>query len=402
MNILFLSISSISDVSQHGISMDLLREFKRNGHSVCIVCAMDKDIPTPTYFAEEQGFKIVRVQIGRNKGANLIEKGITTVLEPYRYISAIKKYYCNEKFDLVLYPTPPITQVRAVEFIKNRDGAKACLLLKDIFPQNAVDIGLMSKSGIKGLIYSHFRRLEKKLYQVSDCIGCMSQANVDYVLKHNPEVDPRKVFVCPNSIEVVDINIGDEIKYSIRNKFDIPVETKVFVYGGNLGKPQGIPFMLECMDAVKDLDSIHFIVVGAGTEFGIIQQYINRTRQKNLTLLSRLSKDDYDCLVRSCDVGLIFLDHRFTIPNFPSRLLGYLQAKIPVFAITDNNTDIGAVISEANMGWWCESNDAKKFRSTVLDIVGQNTQQMGMNGFVYLQSNYTVEKQYSTIINMIV
>ena len=73
------------------------------------------------------------------------------------------------------------------------------LLLKDIFPQNAVDLGMFSKGG---LLYRMFRKKEERLYQLSDYIGCMSPANVDYILRHNREVDIHRVEVCPNSIEL--------------------------------------------------------------------------------------------------------------------------------------------------------------------------------------------------------
>ena len=59
-------------------------------------------------------------------------------------------------------------------------------------------------------------------------------------------------------------------------------------------------------------------------------------------------------LANSCDVGLIFLDKRFTIPNFPSRLLSYMQASMPVLAATDVNTDIGKVIEEGESDIGCE------------------------------------------------
>ena len=168
MNVLFISISSLPHVSEHGISLDLIHEFKRQGHNMYIICEFEKRDNQETYLTQEDGCQILRVKIGNNKRTNVIEKGLTTVLLPHKYIAAIMKYYADVKFDLVLYPTPPVTQVETVEYIKKRDGAKSYLLLKDIFPRNAVDIGMMSKSGIKGLLYKHFRRVEKKLYQVSD------------------------------------------------------------------------------------------------------------------------------------------------------------------------------------------------------------------------------------------
>lgn len=399
MNVLFISISSIPDVSLHSISLDLLREFQKNGHNISILCALEKSNPKPTYYSEESGFSIVRVQIGGNKKASIIEKGWTTITEPYKYIVAIRKYYSNVKFDLVMYPTPPITQVKTVEYIKKRDGAKSYLLLKDIFPQNAVDIGMMSKSGVTGLLYRHFRKIEKKLYAISDYIGCMSEANVKYVLEHNPEVNPSKVKVYPNSIEIIDKNIDQETRKQIREKYEIPLDKKVFVYGGNLGKPQGIPFIIECMKKCKDIDSAFFLIVGDGTEYEKFEEYTKTANQSNLRLMKRLPKEDYDALVAACDVGLIFLDHRFTIPNFPSRLLSYMQAKIPVLACTDSNTDIAKVITESGFGWWCESNNVDGFHAKIIEALNAELHALGDIGFDYLRVNYNVVENCNKLIS---
>ena len=402
MNVLFISISSLPHVSEHSISLDLIHELRRNGHDVYIVSALERRENQHTYIAEEAGCKILRVSIGNNKKAGIIEKGLTTILLPRKYIAAIREFLSDVKFDLVLYPTPPVTQVKTVKYIKKRDGAISYLLLKDIFPQNAVDIGMMSKSGMKGLLYRYFRRVEKALYRVSDHIGCMSDANVKYVIEHNSEVDPKKVEVCPNSIEVIDKSIERDRKTEIRNKYNIPLDKKVFVYGGNLGKPQGIPFLIECLKDCRNADDAYFLIVGDGTEYKLLEDYINGSGQKNVALLKRLPKEDYDTMVAACDVGLIFLDKRFTIPNFPSRLLGYMQAKIPVFACTDPNTDIGKVIMEGGFGWWCESNDTKPFVQTVKEIIAcADLREKGENGFEYLRENYSVQGSYETIIRSI-
>lgn len=82
----------------------------------------------------------------------------------------------------------------------------------------------------------------------------MSQANVDYVIKHNPEI----VEVCPNSVEVVDMSVDEETRREIRNKYSIPLDKKVFVYGGNLGKPQGIDFMIECLKSQAKNADVYF------------------------------------------------------------------------------------------------------------------------------------------------
>ena len=363
-----------------------------------IICALEKRDNQETYIANEDGCIILRVKIGNNKRTHIIEKGLTTVLLPKKYIAAIKEYFADVKFDLVIYPTPPVTQAETVEFVKKRDGAKSYLLLKDIFPQNAVDIGMMSKSGIKGLLYKHFRKKEKKLYTVSDYIGCMSQANVAYILKHNPEIDPGKVEVCPNSIEVIDKSVDAITRKEIRRKYGLPLEKKIFIYGGNLGKPQGIPFIVNCLKNVKDVEDAFFLIVGDGTEYGKLDTYVQTEKQSNLKLMKKLPKEDYDALVGACDVGLIFLDYRFTIPNFPSRLLSYMQAKIPVLACTDKNTDIGQVITKGGFGWWCASDDASRF-SEMIRYINEQDDADGARGYLMLKNAYSSEYAYKTIVS---
>ena len=234
-------------------------------------------------------------------------------------------------------------------------------MLKDIFPQNSVDLGMMSTTGIKGLLYRYFRNKEKELYKISDKIGCMSQANVDYVIRHNPEIDSAKVEICPNAIEFRDLSLSGDQKIEMRKKYGIPLYKKVFVYGGNLGKPQGIPFIIDCLRAEKDNNDAFFLIVGSGTEYPKLEQFVNDEKPANVKLMPSLPKEDYDRMIAACDVGLIFLDHRFIIPNYPSRLLSYLQAGLPVLAATDPNTDIGKDIEKAGIGWWCESKDINAF-----------------------------------------
>lgn len=227
----------------------------------------------------------------------------------------------------------------------------------------------------------------------------MSPANVAYVLKHNPEVSPEKVEVCPNCIEVQDMQITPEERVAIRQKYGIPLDKKVFVYGGNLGKPQGIPFVIDCLKACKDLD-VFFLVVGSGTEFGKMEAFMSADKPGNVRLMRGMPKDDYDKMICACDVGLIFLDHRFTIPNFPSRLLAYMQAGLPVLACTDPNTDVGKVITEGEFGWWCESNDVAAFKNIILKIMDECCWESKKDySLRYLSKNYTVEECLSIILS---
>lgn len=399
MNILFLTMGQFEHIEEHDLYADLLRCFRNHGHEVYIITPYEKRTKKKTEFIHENKAHILHIKTGDvTNASNLIQKGLAQIsIEPI-YINAIKKYFSDMKFDLVLYSTPPITLAKVVEYVKRRDAARSYLLLKDIFPQNAVDLGMMTKTGAKGLIYQYFRAKEKKLYAVSDRIGCMSQANCQYVLNHNPEIDPNIVEICPNAVEVLDCSVSGTTRKEIRMKYGIPLDKKIFVYGGNLGKPQGIPFLIECMRYQQTNPHAFFLIVGDGTEFGKLETFFHTAKPSNMKLMKRLPKADYDKMVGACDVGMIFLDHWFTIPNFPSRLLSYMQAKVPVLAATDPNTDLGKVITEGGFGWWCESNDPIAFSTLVEQACSADLPAMGQAGMQYLQKHYSVEDAYNTIM----
>lgn len=398
MNVLFLSIAEFDSIYQRELYPDLLREFMNNGHEIYVVSTSERRNKEQTRIINENHCHILKVKVGNITKSGMIEKGIATLLIESQFKNAISKYFYNIKFDLILYSTPPITLANTISFVKKRDSARTYLLLKDIFPQNAVDIGILSKTGIKGIIYKIFKKKEKKLYQISDYIGCMSQANIDYLLKHNVEIEPSKVEISPNCVDVVDMSVNSRTRQVIRNKYNIPLDKKVFIYGGNLGKPQGIDFMIQCLKSQSHNDDVFFVIVGDGTEFEKIETYINDEKPSNVKLMKRLPKDDYDSMVGACDVGMIFLDHRFTIPNFPSRLLSYMQAKIPILAVTDPNTDIGKIIVDGGFGWWCESIDVSEFSNIVQNINVIHTNEYGDRAWKYLCDEYSVNKQYKTII----
>lgn len=410
MNVLFMTIGSFDSIDQHGIYPDLLREFRKHGHKVYVVCANERRNGKSTEIINEGNTWILRVRIGNITKINLVEKGISILSISTLFKIAINKYYKDVRFNLVLYPTPPITLASVVEYIKRRDNSRTYLLLKDIFPQNAVDIEMMKKGGIKGFLYRYFRKQEKRLYSISDRIGCMSQANVDYVLKHNPMVAARDrksrkvsgypiVEICPNSVEPIDLSISKEEKAKVRKQYGIPEDRTVFIYGGNLGKPQGIGFMLKCLHSQRKNRNVYFLIVGNGTEYECVQRYIDKYKPENIMLRQWLPKEEYDRVVAASDVGLIFLDHRFTIPNFPSRMLDYMQAKLPILAVTDSATDIGKIITKNGFGWWCVSEKVEGFSEHMSMIFKTNQWKFREKSYQYMKDNYSVNKSYHIIMD---
>ncbi len=397
MNILFLTIYRITSISERNIYTDLIRKFRDEGHRVCVVTPAERRYREDTGLIYDEGVGILRIKTLNFQKINIIEKGIATLLFEQQYKSGIIKYLNDTIFDLIVYSTPPITFTGVIKWIKKRDHATSYLLLKDIFPQNAVDLGMMKK---KGLIHGFFRRKEKQLYAVSDFIGCMSPANVSYLLKHNPELLESKVEVCPNSIAPVTINQDYFTRTNLRNKYQIPQDALVVVYGGNLGKPQGLDFLPGILDTNRNRKDYYFLIVGSGTEKPKIEEWLRESKVENCRLISSLPKNEYDELVKACDVGLIMLDKRFTIPNFPSRLLSYLEFKMPVLIATDLNCDMGTIAENYKFGLFSLHGDLKAFNQNLEKFLDNRSlvEEMGLNGYQYLMKHYTVDQSYQIIM----
>ena len=397
MNVLFLTLTDFKDINERGIYYDLIRKIVNEGHRVHVISPIERRFKKNTTITQSDKLVILRVKTLNIQKSSIIEKGLGTLLIEHQFKSAIKRFFADTKFALVIYSTPPITFSKVVEFVKKRDNAKTYLLLKDIFPQNAVDLGYFSKSSI---LYKFFRKKEKKLYSISDRIGCMSPFNCKYLQIHNSELDSRKIHVNPNSIEIVEkVNISESQKQEIRVKYSIPNDATVYIYGGNIGRPQGISFLIKLLNEFINNSKVFFLIIGSGTEYGQIEKWYKTYFPNNVILLKYLPKNEFDTLTSISDVGLIFLDPRFTIPNFPSRLLSYLDYSLPVLAATDKNTDIGLIIENNNFGLWCENGNLEEMIKHINYFVlnPEKRISMGNNGNQFLRLNYSVEISYKNI-----
>lgn len=396
MNVLFLTMNPFTSIDMHNIYSDLMKVFVSHGHRPYIVTPREKQKGEETELCDYKDYSILKVKIGNTSNVSFIEKGISTVLLTFQFNRAIDKYLGDIKFDIILYSTPPITLAGVVKRLKRRYGAKTYLMLKDIFPQNAIDIGLFSASSP---IAWYFRKKEKKLYAISDKIGCMSPANLEYVLSHNPEIPKEKVEILPNAIIPNPMPDRENAKLSVKKRYDIPEKAITVLFGGNLGKPQDVPSLIKCLDAVKNRQDFHFIICGSGSDFYLLKDYKEAAKPDNLCLIDFLPKKEYDELASGCDVGLIFLDHRFTIPNYPSRILSYMENATPVICATDPNTDVGKMVEENGFGFACESNSVEGFVGCLEKIKDADRDDMGAKARELCSSLFSVEDCYNKIIN---
>ena len=396
--ILFLGLGYSDVADESGLYTELVEELSGLGADIQVVAPALDDVRVGPRV--EGGIPVLRVQSGRLFETGLIRKGLNNLLLPLRYYRALRAQLESWNPDWVITPTPPITLTPLVWWMKRRTEAKSYLVLRDIFPQNAVDLGFMSKRGPTHLF---FRLLEKWTYSVSDAIGCMSPGNARYVTFHNAGFDSSKLHLLPNWI--AERHLAEEAEFTAtRERWGVGEQELLCVFGGNLGKPQQVEFLAEVARALPEGLGIKIIVIGKGTESANLKSLIQRFGLTNLVLRDRLPRDEYQQLLGAADVGFILLSERFTIPNIPSRLTGYWAAGVPVLAATDANTDLhDAFLRPYNAGEWVQMGDVSGFIAKLRWFAEHREEaaEMGRRGQQAIRHHFTAKKAAQTVLEQI-
>lgn len=403
MNILFLTLSNIRDIEQGNIYSDLIEEIIEHGHDIYVLSPVEKkeNRKIPAKNIGHLHFRFVN--IGNYYNTPWLEKGITTMILSNQYIRVIKNDLNHIRFDLLLYSTPPVTFSGVIRYVKKKYlHCISYLMLKDIWPQAMEDMGTLYNRGVYRIPYAYFKWQERQMYRLSDYIGCMSPANQKYVYKHNRYLEKSCIELCPNAVKIKPedgIVLSKEEKNGIRRKNGLPEDKTIYVYGGNIGNGHDPDFMIECLKIHEIRNDSFMLFVGKGVYYDRLKAAFTKNEFHNAKLIAYLPYNDYISLLRSCDVGLIFLDHKFTIPNFPSKLISYLRLKMPVLIASDIVSDMGPIAEKGGFGYWCESNSPEK----VIHLMNKfqdadKRQQMGEKGFLFMKKHYNTKFVYNQIM----
>ncbi|MBQ3786734.1 MAG: glycosyltransferase family 4 protein [Lachnospiraceae bacterium] len=392
----FLFLFQKFSFKESTIYLDLVRECALAGHEVYVLAGTSEEVDD-TVIHDVDGCHVAYVTLPDQFGCGKIKKGLIQLLIEPRFLHVIYQHFWKKEIDLIVCPTPPITMAGVIAKAKKHYNCKAYLMLKDIFPQNAADLKMMSESSI---IFKYFKFIEKKLYSTCEFIGCMSEANVEYMKKHNPAFSDR-LEIFPNTVSIKDLNPdpqpGVKSSAAVESSASAGLKDKVrFIIGGNLGQPQALDFILDGISALdkEGFTDAYFTIIGKGTMAQYVEDRIRDEKLSNAVYMSHLGRDEYEKMLDEQDVGILSLCRDFTIPNFPSRLLSYMQKSKPILAVTDKVTDIGKVITkDARCGYFTPSDDLKGFVDTVKKICNEKEElpALGRRGREFLIKNYDVK-----------
>lgn len=388
--LLELPENNISEVS--GLYIDLVKEFKNRGNNVSIIASSLQQ----TRYNIECNIKVLRVKAGLVVGEkNLIKKGINMATLPWRFKKAYNQYdEIKGNYDWIVMPTPPITLIDFVQYLKKKTHAKLYLILRDIHPQSSASLGEIR---YKWMI-NYLDKRSRKGYQESDIIGCMSQRNIDYVLEEYPYISRDKMVILYNWLKAPIFSSSNNVreKYNLGNKF-------LVLFGGNIALGQRIENIIDLAKHYKSNDNIIFVIIGKGVKKQELISLSEKNGLINILFIDFMQQNDYLSFVKNVDLGLISINENNAAPTCPSKVVSYMSLKIPVLALINSNNDYGQILEDAGAGYWTVGSDKRRVYE-LFDKIYSNPElrkQMGKKGFEFYKKELTVEKACNNMIEQI-
>lgn len=322
---------------------DLALEFVRQGHRpTAVVPAPDLD--RAWVIEDLDGVEVLRVKALRTKDVGHVRRALAELLLPLFLLRGLSNSpLAGEPWDGVVWYSPTIFLGPMVRLLKRRLGIKGYLILRDLFPDWAVDAGILRR----GLVYRFFKRIERYQYGVADVIGVQTPGNVPLVktmaARGNARIEVLNNWLSEPSVRRSSISLAAT---ALAGK-------TIFVYAGNMGVAQGMDYLLQLAFELRDRRDAGFLFVGRGTEAVRLREYSALHELRHVLFMGEIDSNEIPGLLAQCHVGMIALDPRHTTHNIPGKFLAYLRAGLPVLARINAGNDLEQVIHAEGVGYVC-------------------------------------------------
>lgn len=325
---------------------DLSREFARQGHQLTVLLPAPGQ-QTPWRLEQFDGVQVLRLSAPKTKDISYIRRTLAELVMPLAMLRNLKRSpLANCKWEGVLWYAPSIFHGPLVNAIKKSSNCKSYLIIRDIFPEWAVDMGLMGR----GLPYRFFSAVAHYQYSVANVIGVQTPGNKSY-FEQWQQLPNRKLEVLQNWLDE-----PKQKKCSIQVD-ETPLKGRtIFVYAGNMGVAQGMDILLDLAEKLLANTNVGFLFVGRGSEAARLRLAAQTRQLHNIVFFDEIDPDEIPSLYAQCSVGIVALDYKHKSHNIPGKFLTYMQSGLPVLANINAGNDLAKIIRDERVGQVCESN----------------------------------------------
>lgn len=340
---------------------DLSREFVRQGHSLTVMIP-DYELDCLWRFEDMSGVQVLRLKSPKTKDTNYVRRTTGEFLMPFVMLHNLRKSpLANVHWDGVVWYSPTIFLGPLANALKKTSDCRSYLIVRDIFPEWAVDMGLLGK----GLPYLFFKVIEQFQYSVADVIGVQTPGNASYF--SDWEKQPGR------NLEVLQNWLAEspDAGCSISVAESALAGSKIFVYAGNMGVAQGMNILLDLAESLLDHRDIGFLFVGRGSDARRLREDAEKRRLKNVLFHEEIDPSEITGLYAQCHVGIVSLDPRHKTHNIPGKFLTYMQAGLPVLASINPGNDLMRLIQTEGVGRVCTDQSVDTLKCLSLEILDE-------------------------------
>lgn len=389
----------VDDYLPHSIKVaakmmhDLALEFKSHGHIVTVL-SPDPFLAKAFEVRNIDGIKVLVFKSGEIKNISKIKRAINESLLSFYAWKATKTYLKVHPHDAIVYYSPSIFWGYIVGKLKKLWKVKSYLILRDIFPQWAVDNGLMKKTSP---VYFYFKFFENKNYVNADCIGVMSPSNLEFFKATRKNFSNFEVLYNWSKINDITSPVC-----SFRKQLNLE-DKIVFFYGGNIGHAQNMLNLIRLALHFKENSKAHFLFVGKGDEVDLILMEKEKHQLNNITYLPSVDQETYINMLSEFDIGLFSLHPGHKTHNFPGKLLGYMEYSKPILGSVNTDNDLKEIINNAEAGFIFDSGDDKGLYEAAVSLIDSEELRIkvGKNARELLINQFSVELAFTKIINQL-
>jgi len=369
---------------------DLSREFAVQGHALTVLLP-SPDQQDPWVLKKMDGVQVLRLKAPRTKGISYIRRTLGELLMPFSMLRQFRKSpLASERWAGVVWYAPSIFHGPLASALKKSSDCKGYLIIRDIFPEWAVDMELMGQ----GLPYWFFDMVARYQYSVADVIGVQTPGNRGYFDRWQKQPG-RKLEVLQNWL-----GKPAQVRCSIRVSETPLAGRKVFVYAGNMGVAQGMDIMLDLAEKYRGRTDVGFLFVGRGSDAARLKTSAKDRKLNNVLFYDEIHPDEILDLYAQCSVGIVALDPRHKSHNIPGKFLTYMQGGLPVLANVNAGNDLAQMIRDDQVGQVCENNQVENFLQLAHMLLAQieSDDQLPARCRSLFQREFAVEKTVRQIV----
>ena len=321
---------------------DLAITLARQGHSP-VVLTPTSDPGLRPRLEESDGVQILRARALRTKDVPLSRRAIAECALPVALLHGLRASPLrNVRWDGIVWYSPTIFLGPLVRSLKRRHGCRGYLILRDLFPDWAVDAGVLHQ----GLAYRFFKAVERLQYRQADVIGVQTPSNAPLVARDAPP--GTRIEVLHNWLAAP--IVAEDAREMLPSLSKLKGRT-IFVYAGNMGVAQDMDAFVELAQQMQDRLDVGFLFVGRGSEVARLKAVAgSQSKDGNLLVLDEIDPVHLPALLAQCHIGIVALHPQHGTHNIPGKFLTYLHAGLPVLARMNRGNDMIGIVENEGVG----------------------------------------------------